>query len=89
MIMIAREKFGMDSSELLDQLLMSIVVFVTVNRDFVAGTVAQISAEMGIDDPLSLSLGQIDRYLRTHPEMLEHKVDQIHAQTLGADRDAH
>jgi hypothetical protein len=59
------------------------------NPDFAAGAVAQISAEMGAEDPLSFSLDQTDQYLKTHPEMLEHKVDQTHAQTLGAHRDAH
>jgi hypothetical protein len=80
MNMIAYEKFGMGSSRIPERVFASMFIFVDENCDFVAGTVARISTEMGVEDPLSLSLGQIDRYLRTHPEMLEHKVDQIHAQ---------
>lgn len=55
----AYEKFGMDSSKM-ERVFASMFIFVKENRDFVAGTVAQISAAMGVDDPLSLSLDQTD-----------------------------
>jgi hypothetical protein len=61
----AYEKFRMDSSKLLDQLQTSIVTFLMFDRDFVARTVAQISAENGVEDASSLSLDQIDQYLKT------------------------